>query len=529
MNPAEIDTPLYGVAGEPIEGELLQSLLERQAAPNASGRKCRAQRALDIYENRPGAQILDGIRLQQNSKTIATDMRRFLTNVRNDARDIAEQVAVVWKNDTDRHLALESDEAKEVASAVLRVLAYESQFDIKAELVNRLAYIVGPQFGVPIVRGREGRRRLCCDVIGPHVSDIVQDQDDELGLPVGLAWPVRRERFEGAVTESYVLDTVSLRRIGHATKDLQRLDVVEHNAGYLPAGLMRLDIPLTGDDWWKVDPQPRLTAGTIQIGVKLARLGLVRRGQTHKLLTAVGRLEGTPKGQEVGDPEGGIQFPTNTPDAVKVNVFDYDTPPANFINEILFWVLSMVEPLGGRIVVNPGEPDIYGRIEIAPKAQAEHRRRQIRPAMDYERGWWSGTTVMLNAEDHAAAKVLPSPDDVTDLLRVNFGQLSMELEDPAQAQAQADWELSRGLTSEIQIMRQRLGGVSKEEAQAEIERNLDERKVVNDMLAARNQPRVQDGSVMTAPEANGAQGTPAREANRRAEDQADADPSGDLA
>ncbi|NJL07215.1 MAG: hypothetical protein HC900_02370, partial [Methylacidiphilales bacterium] len=34
----------------------------------------------------------------------AADMARLLTCVRNDARDVTEQIAVVWKNGAERHL-----------------------------------------------------------------------------------------------------------------------------------------------------------------------------------------------------------------------------------------------------------------------------------------------------------------------------------------------------------------------------------------------------------------------------------------
>jgi hypothetical protein len=512
------DDPLLAPAGQPIEGETLRQLVLRQCPPFASERKRRAWVAYDVYRGRLENLILLAVHRQQNSETIRKEMARFLTSVRNDARDVTEQVAVVWKNGAKRHIGSDegsSDDERSAQEKALRELAEEASFDVVAEQVNHLAWLQGPQFVVPVVR--DGLLRA--DVVGPHIYDIVQNVADPLGHPVGLAWHLSKH-VDGDIIERHVhvLDAFTLRRIMVRGNVLTEVDRTEHNYGRLPAACLRFSNPIAGDDWFLVDEQHRLTSGTVEVGVKLARMALVRKTQCHKLLTLVGDLSTVPRGQEgIADPEQPVLADTGIKPGgrgVEINTLDFNTPPDDAIKEILFWVLSMLEPLGGHIQVDPGQPDIYGKIQLPPAAQAEHRKRQIKPASRFEAEFWGAATAMVKAEQHEQAIELPDPADVRRLLRVNFGALARDLEDPDKATAYEDWLLSRGQASEVGLMQRSMGGVSEEEAKAEIERNMKNREWFNNLARVSNLSTNLDGQTMTAPEANGAQGTPAREANR---------------
>lgn len=519
------EAPLYGRVGEPLAREVVEELLRRQCVPDGSERKRLAWLAYDVYENRIEQQVLAAIRIQQKSDTIKADMARHLTKVRNDALDVTAQVAVVWKNGAERHIGPGEDGEgdRDAEQAALQVLAAESDFDIVADEMNQLAWLQGPQFAVPMVRGEQ----MTADIIGPHIYDIVQDIENPLGMPVGLAWHISTQNYGGLVeNQVYVLDSVTLTRYvvrGLGRVDVEPHDPVEHRYGKLPAALLRFTRPKAGDDWFKADPQSRLTSGTIDVGVKMARMGLVRKAQCHRLLTVVGALDTLQKGHEISDPETAMV--ANTAGAqgrpggkVDFTTLDFDTDPKNFICEVLFHVQCMVEPYGGHVEVASGAPETFGRIVIPPHVQAEHRNRQVKPAIGFERQWWGACTAMGQAEGHPAANDLPAPAEVEKRLRVNFGQLTRELADPAAATKYEDWELSRGLTSEIEIMRRRLGGVSESEAWDEIKRNMENRAKFNELAARTNQSTdPKTGSVMTTPAANGAMGTPAREENRAAE------------
>lgn len=516
----EPDDPIFGVAGQPIEGPALDKLLERQVSPVYTERKEIAWLAYDIFRNRLAPHILRAIRLQQNSRVIADDMAKMLSVVRNDAVDVTAQVAVVWKNSAERHFGGDGDESdreRTEQEKALFDLAEESAFNVLACEVNQLAFLQGPQFVVPVIRGAD--RRLTADVIGPHVYDVVYDIDDPLGLPVGLAWHISKHRYGTTEVEHHVhvLDGVSLRRFVVRGQSRTEASRIEHGYGRLPAACLRFTRPMAADDWTLCDTQLRLLRGTIEIGVKLARMGLVRKVQCHKLMTLIGDLEKVGGGQEMGDPETPVQIdvPKGSP-APAVSVVDYDTDPKRFISEILFWVQCMVEPYGGHVGVDPGQADPIGRVVIPPSVQAEHRKRQIPAALDFEKAWWSAATAMMRADGHRLAMVMPSPEDVRRNLRVNFGQLSRDLEDPEKAARNEDWQLSRGQTSEVEIMRRRLGGVSEEEAWREIDRNMANRKKFADLAARSNLSTSPDGSAQTLPQANGAMGTPAREAMKAA-------------
>lgn len=522
------DIPLLDTAGQALSDENVDELLRRQVHPESSERKRSAKITYDIYRSCYEAHVLDGIRIQQNSETIRRDMARFLTKVRNDARDVTEQIAVVWQNGADRHLVAEGGGEDEDGTKAIRSLAKQSRFDTVAAMANHLAWLQGPQFMVPMVRGGK-KKRLCTDLLSPHIYDIVQDIDDPLGDPVGLAWHLSHRQIGPNAVEDdiFILDAVSLRRFkvrspssGQvATEQMSReeLPAVVHDYGKLPASYLRFTDPIAGDDWFLCEENSRLTTGTIEVAVKMARMGLVRRAQNHKLLTLIGAVGNMPKGQEKGDPEGQVIAPTERGTGqVDIDVHDYDTPPTNFILEILFWVQSMVEPLGGRVRVDSGEPQIFGRIEIPHEVQVEHRDGQVQPATDTEQTHWAAATHVAKAAGLPEAIALPKPEVVEDNLRVDFGQLSRAMKDPEKQTVHEDWMLAHGQTSEVEIMRKRLGGASREEAQKEIERNLEDRAWYIDALASRNVPAGGDGEAMTAAQANGAMGTPAREANRDA-------------
>jgi hypothetical protein len=515
------DDPLYDVVGEPLRAEVVEELIRRQTERLASERKAQAWDAYDIYRNRIEKQVLRAISLQQNSQTIARDMARLRTKVRNDAADITGSIACVWKNGAERHIGTENEAevASEAEAALLEVIR-ETDWDSMAGEVNQLAWLQGPQFAVPYMRGKEAR----IDVLGPHVYDVVQNIEDPYGMPVGLAW-----RLGGSADITadehhvFVLDSFSLRRyVVKQGMPAQLADEpVEHDYGRLPAACLRFTRPMAGDDWYLVDAQSRLTSGTIDVGVLMARMGLVRRCQNHNLLTIIGRLDSMPKGQEAGDSEGAIVANAESKGGgafpVQIDTKPYDVDPINFIRHVLFLVQSMVEPYGGHVQVDSGQPEIFGKVIIPPQVQAEHRKQQIKPALKFEADLWAACVAMLRAESHPLAAVLPDPDTLRASLRVNFGELSREVEDPTAAIAVNDWNLSRGLTSEIGIMRQRLGGATEAEAKLTIERNMRQRAWFNELAARENLPTKPNGETQTTPEANGAMGTPAREENRAAE------------
>ncbi len=523
------DEPILAPAGEPLDADTLQTLLDRQVTPEKSERKRLASITYDIYRNRFFEHVLRAIRHQQQSKELRDGMRRLMTSVRNDAADVTQQLAVVWKNGATRHLGGdgdESDTARTEQEDALRALALECALDAHAPIINQLAWLQGPQWAVPMVRGQGRRKKLTMDVVGPHIYDVVQDIDNPLGKPVGLAWHLSRRRYaigNGAGEEwsTHVLDAENLYHFKSRNGKHSLVGPpLRHGLGELPAACLRFTIPLAGDDWTLVDSQSRLVNGTIDVGVKLARMGLVRLAQCHKLLTVVGNLEGMPSGQNKSDPEGSVAVDTGNRGgsaSVSIDVKDYDTSPRNFIHEVLFHALSMVEPYGGHIQVDSGQPDIYGRIVVPPNIQSEHRKAQVGPAKQFEADFWAGAVSMMRAEKHRLRTKLPGPDEVRDQLRVNFGSLTRDLEDPEKETKYQDWRLSRGQTSEVQLMRKQLGGASKDEAWREIQRNMDERKEFNDLARQSNLATNTEGKAMTAPEANGAMGTPVREAVRAAQ------------
>lgn len=516
MTAHNADEPLYGRAGEPVAGDLLEELLKRQTQLHSSPRKRRAQVAYDVYQGDLAPLVLRAVHWQQESATLREAMAHFVAPLRNDARDVTEQVAVVYKNGAKRHFGGDGDEtdtARSDEENALRLLAIESAIDEVAEQVNHLAWLQGPQFVVPMVRSD----RLCADVIGPHIYDIIQNEADPLGHPVALAWHEMMTPDQQEV-RVYVLDTVSLRQFRVARgKGFREEWSTEHGQRRMPAALMRFGRPLVGDDWHASGRQRRLIDGTVEVNVLMARMGLVRKAQCHMLFTAVGNLTGMAKGQEKTDPEGQVVADTGgRAGTVDFKVHDFDTAPDNFITQVLFDVLCMIEPYGGHIQVDSGQPENFGKVVIPQSIQAEHRKRQIPSVMAFERDYWTAAAAMMRAERHPLAFDIPPIDEIGKRLRVNFGELSRDLEDPEKATAYNDWLLSRGQTSEVQLMQRQLGNVDEDEAIRELDRIAGQRARWIDILAKHNVPADGQGNAQTMAQANGAMGTPQREANKQA-------------
>lgn len=525
---ATVDDPIYAPAGEALEEETLQTLLDRQTRPEMSERKAQAWRTYDVYRNRLFEHVWKAINVQQRSQELRDGMRRLMTSVRNDACDITQQLAVVWKNGATRHLGGDGDETDTTRTEqeeALRLLAVECGLDAKGPILNQLAWLQGPQFAVPMIRGQGERKALTMDIVGPHIYDIVQDIDNPLGKPVALAWHLsrRRHQVEGVSEEEWRTHVLDSKYLYHYRSIDGRHtlveDPLEHGMGELPAACLRFTIPLSGDDWALVDAQSRLVRGTIEVAVKMARMGLVRLAQCHNLLTIIGRLSGMPSGQNKSSPEGQVVVDTGERGQVgqvDIEVHDYDTSPKNFIYEVLFHVLSMIEPHGGHIQVDSGQPDIYGKIVVPSDVQSEQRNAQLPAAKRFEADFWAGAAAMMRAERHPMASDLPGPAEVRKNFRVNFGSLTRDLEDPEKEVVYQDWALKHGQTSEVEIMRRRLN-CSRDEAWREVQRNMDERKKFNDIARQSGLSTNTEGEALTAQEANGAMGTPVRQAVRAAQ------------
>lgn len=503
--PRQDEAPLYAKLGEPIEEDMLGVLLRRTRGMSA--RKLSMFRKYRVWREDTRDLVLDAIFTRQNDDSTRREMAKFITGVRNDALDITRDSAVVWKHGANR--SLRGRTSKKVRNAIAD-LERETMIDTLAPSINQLGFLQGPQITVPVVRGG----RLNLDNLPAHLHEPVFNIDDPCGEPAAVAWTESYAQ-DGRPARTIVLDSQTLRHF-EWTGDRPVEDVdarITHGGGYCPCATFRIRPPLLGDDWHDVTLNQRLVEGTVEILIVLTALAFVRKTQCKRLLTMVGKTEGLPKGQVIG-PERPIVAKTSGGKAgLDIDAIDFDTPPDSFLKHALFLAHSMAEPFGGRVESASGEPLEFAKIVIPYESQTELRHAQIPHAIVYEQHLWAAAVTMMNAQGHRHAEALPDAREMEERIQSEYGTLSRTIADPNMASAQDDHDLKHGLTSEYRLMANRLGpGSNLDDARRRVREHLDERAEFNDAVTTRDLNM--GGKVQTAPQAFGALGTPAREANR---------------
>lgn len=512
--------PIFAPLGEPLDDETALELVRRQRSFSSTARKAAMWRKYRIFREDVRDEVVAEIHRRQNDPTTREEMAKFVSTARNDLLDITRDAAVVWKHGPTRTL----DEGKEQEHAALAQLVRESAIDTVAPLINQLGFAQGPQIAVPMVRGGA----LNIDHLPSHLPDVAHNVDDPTGEPAAVAYPTAYDTGYQRSTPSRVvlIDPVYVRTFTFEGGDLP-VEIadrrVRHDALFCPVATFRSRPTILGDEWWDELGNQRLVDTTIEILFNLCALGYVRKAQGKYLLALRGNLEGVPEGQ-VLEPERPFIARGRAPDQVAIDVLNFSLDPTHYIRHILFLAHCLAEPIGGRVESQSGTPPEYAQIVIPDEAQTELRNAQLPMATVFERHFWAAATVMMRVYGHTLAGKIPDARGMEERLRVDFGLLARSIADPGKDSERRDWELSKGQTSQYRLMQDRLGpGTTLEEAKRRVLQNLDEQAEFHDLVTKRNLGMSQDGSVTTASQAFGAQGTPAREANRAAEPEGEAE------
>jgi hypothetical protein len=504
--------PIYAQLGEPLGDEQAAELVKRQRTFSSAARKAAMWAKYRVYREDVLDLVEAAIDRRQNDPSTREEMKKFAATERNDALDITRDAAVVWKHGPTRTIA----DAKGEEQDALAQLVRESSIDTIAPIINHLGFLQGPQIAIPMVRGGV----LNVDHLPSHLPDIALNIDDPTGEPAAVAYPTAYDDLymHNAPSRVVLVDPVFVRT--YTFKGDRPEEIVErrvrHDAMFCPVATFRSRPTILGDEWWDALTNQRLIDGTIKILLVLTVLDYVRKTQNKHLLSMTGNLEGVPEGQTL-DPEHPLYGRARSPDQVAFDTLNFNTDPLFFIRHALFLAHCLAEPFGGRVDVASGQPAEYAKIVIPDEAQTELRNAQLPMAQLFERHFWAAASAMMRAYGHPLAGKLPDPAGMEERLRVDFGLLARTIADPRADSDRRNWELQKGQTSQFRLMQERLGpGVTKTEARQRVLENLDEQAEFNDLVTKRNLGMSQDGSVITASQAFGAQGTPAREANRGA-------------
>jgi len=426
------------------------------------GRKWAALKRLRILQEDFRTSIIEKIHQTHASPAYRERIAKFASVAVNPARDITAVVACAYDNGVRRILR----GATEDQQAAFTTLVNESLASTKAPYWNKYAFFLGPTLVVPCVR----KGRLQLDLIRPDVADVKLDPEDPMGLPSAAAWTVQG----GGDAAFVMLDREAWRYLDQHGKDVRPPQV--HGLGYWPGAVFRLDEPVDG--WWPRCYQERLVDATITCAYVYTYMMFVRKVQNRKMLTIVGQTDELPRGQLL-DPELALTI-SSRPQATTIQVDDYNTSPENFLLELRFTLETIVESYGiPQSAVNFDLGTDGGPVAIGVKKERlGHIRSAQVPYLDRgEHELWPAAVAIAKVAGHPLADRLPPPDEVRDMLDVQWPRLKV-IDDPMAREQLYKEQIKRGGTSPIDMLQEDHPHLTREQCQELLSRNISEQAAI---------------------------------------------------
>ena len=257
-----------------------------------------------------------------------------------------------------------------------------------------------------------------------------------------------------------------------------------------------------GPDFWATTAHNGLVDATLTIGYKAA-LGLFTRNVRGTPQTTVfADIEKMPQGQVMGHPFLPLLLPSDPGNRLQVNA-DAVVKPEDYLAEISALITMAVSAEGlppGSVTMQANSGGMeWGGLAINAEGPrlAAHRDKQVPPLKASELALWPIVCDLIRGSTHRHARALPPGDEVRDMLRVNFPDLSSPTEQLQRIEVMKAG-LAFGLSSPSDLMLAARPEVSRPEVEEERKKNLEEYLTNIEPLVNRNLPA-------NAPEAHGAQ------------------------
>ncbi|MGH1451197.1 MAG: hypothetical protein ACRBBM_17470 [Pseudomonadaceae bacterium] len=479
--------------------------------------KIEARKRFDILTEDYKGLIEEKIGNTHQDKTIKADLGEHIDLSTNLGLDITSAICVVWKHDAVRYVPGATDEQNEA----LRKLVLETDYHTHARSWNREAFFLGPVTVLPVLRGE----RMTFDTLLPHFYDTIDNPDNLWGSPMAALWKVlpnlnapakaASQFASDRETVAILLDQESWRYYG-ASKNgayLEPIGSMDHGLGEFPGSTLSFERP-HGVGRWDCRQHQRLVDATITISYLDACLGLVRKGQSQKILTLIGDLSSVPKGQR-RHPEGPIVANTDGDTSqVQINALDFNTDPEYAIKHQAWKMQGIARSYGGQVASSPGTSShLEAKVQFTHDALTEQRNEQIPFALEFERDLWAKTIRIAKTQRHPLADQLPDSEDVRESLVVEFPPLSRRFADIKSEIEWKDWALSKGIISHRDLIRPIMPGVSPEQLTQRIADNLDDQAPLIAKMTTRDQSMAPEASPANKTESqlNGEQGPAVRD------------------
>lgn len=510
-----ISPPLFASPGE-VDGAIINELDRRARRIQSDPRKKAQHRRWLISRNQHEPLIRESIGELQKHPDIARLIQEHISTCNNPAQDVIRDICTVYKKAVIRRL---SGVSEPTLSAFRRIVK-ESKIDALGPRINRDAYFIGPVAVTP----RLHRSRLRLEVIQPQSLEVVHDELDPLGHPVAIAFALSDAADAGTGADLCVIDGTSRRyfRRHEASQELTEIPRLreDHNLGYCPVAILRFDVPEDVGDWHDAFRHKRLEDGAIDVGRISAHRDYVRRVQNRIILAIAGDLSSLAQRQTISDPELPLVFPlgkeqdANT--SIDISALAFSQDPEHFQKDIRDKVEAMARSTGVPHIVNSSD-HAWG-VQWDWSALTELRQEQIAFCREFEYDLWVTCADYARVMRHPVHTDLPTQDEILSGLMLEFGRLSRRSADPKEEREWNDWALSKGVKSFLDVLRDEFPNLDNEQLRDILNANIDENTSFWDALAKRNATLdpLKMG-VQSAPQAYGAMGTPAREANDNSE------------
>ncbi len=372
--------------------------------PAGTDRRAAAARKLSVYAETHLEIVRAAIDNYVDGGQVGQDIKRFASRQPNLAKATCDAIAVAYRSGCTREL---KGATPAQAQAFADIVA-ESGIDRRAAGLNARSWLAGPTLVGPCL---SKRGRLTLDIISPSRCDVVRDGDDI----DAAVWKVG---------DGYVEVDADAWRYFDA-KGEEYKAAVYHSTGVCPL------VPFIsfdgGDDWWMQGAHAGLVDATILCAYKAA-LGLYTRqvcGTDQMVIE--GELEKTPPGQVLGHPVHPMLLPVG-----KAYMLSRVVSAKDYLEEISAIITMAVSGEGlppGSVTLQANNGD-WGSLAISAEGPrlAAHRDKQVPHLRRSELELWPLVCDFLRGSTHRHAPVLPSGDEVRDMLRVQFPDLSSPAE-----------------------------------------------------------------------------------------------------
>lgn len=431
---------------------------------DSAGRRAAAARKLAIYREDHLGLINAKIDYMLGGGEVAADIRRFAHRSPNVAKAVAQAIGVAYRSGCTRSLRGASPE---LARAFADVVT-ESGITRRADGINAASWLAGPHFVIPYITQRN---TVALDVIGPDRLDAEMKGEDV----VRVLWQ------EGG---AYVL----LDATGWSYYDNHGNSTggdVQHAVGRCPATpFVSFD---GGPDFWAKSAHEGLVEATLMCAYKIA-LGLYTRQVASKPQMVIsGGLENMPRGQVLGHT---VQ-PLLLPDGTTATALDLTVTASEYLSECAALIAMAISGEGlppGSITLQANNSD-WGNLAISAEGPrlAAHRDRQVPWLLHSERELWPVVADMVRGSTHKHARVLPPGDEIRDMLRVSFPDLSSH-DDQLKRIAVLVAGLPYGLSSPVDVPLAARPELTREEADETQRQNLEDYIARIEPLVSRNIP-----------------------------------------